>query len=224
MKNQIIYTFVFLIIFLSLLFFTEFLYKRFNLQAEITRKFAHIVSTLFSLVFLVFFQSFWYVLLLGFVFFSILFTGKYFNFFKSIESVQRKTAGSYLLPVSIGFLFFFSKLANQNLYFILPILILGICDPLAGILGTIYKDRTKKIVLFNHVFNKTILGSSVFFISAFIISFLVLKFFSNSTIHLGLLSLGLASVVTIVEVLSSNGLDNITVPQTTLLILYLTSF
>ena len=116
MIHQALYTFIFLLVFLGLIFLCELLYKRFNLKAEITRKLAHIISSLFSLVFLLTFQSYWYVIILGISFFIILFLGQYFNVFKSIESLERKTAGSYLLPISICLLFFFSRESNNIKY------------------------------------------------------------------------------------------------------------
>jgi len=221
MIYQTLYTLLFLAGFLSLIFLCEFLYKRFNLKAEITRKFAHIISSLFSLIFLFTFQSFWYVIILGISFFLILFIGKHFNIFKSIDSVERKTAGSYLLPISICLLFLFSKENNNNLFFTLPILVLGISDPLASIFGTIYRNRTKKIVLFKKEFDKTYIGSIVFSISTFIISIVVLNLYSFSGRELVLLSIGITAVATLIEILSSNGIDNITVPHTVLLILFL---
>lgn len=67
------------------------------------------------------------------------FIGKYRNAFKSIDSVKRKTGGSYLLPVSICILFYFSNTQSNTLIFVLPLLILGISDPLAGTFGMMYR-------------------------------------------------------------------------------------
>ncbi len=220
MINQTLFTIAFIVGFLSLIYFCEFIFKKFSLKAEITRKFAHIFSSLISLLFLFTFQSFWYVIILGVAFFFILRIGKHFNTFKSIDSVKRKTAGSYLLPISICLLFIWSRLNHNDLFFILPILILGISDPLASIFGTLYKNRTKKIVLFKYEFDKTYMGSAIFSISTFIISIIVLQSYQFIGSQLILLSLFIAFVSTFVEILSSNGFDNITVPHAVLLILY----
>jgi len=164
------------------------------------------------------------VIILGISFFFILFIGKRFNIFKSIDSVERKTAGSFLLPISICLLFLFSRENNNNLFFVLPILILGVSDPLASIFGTIYRDRTKKIVLFKKEFDKTYIGSIVFSISSFIISIVVLHLYSFSGRELVLLSISITAVATLIEILSSNGIDNITVPHSVLLILFLIEY
>jgi dolichol kinase len=221
MSNQNLFVIIFFVVFLSVILLSEYLYKRFALQPEYTRKIIHVISTLFSLAFLVVFQSYVYVLLLGLTFFLILFIGKHFNVFKSIDTVERKTVGSYLLPISICLLFFLARENNNKLYFILPVLILGISDPLAGIFGTVYKNKTRKIIIFKYQFDKTILGSGVFLISTCIITFIILKLFFYTNIQLYFLSLIIVCGATIVEIISSRGTDNITVPLTVFMILYL---
>lgn len=220
MNSELLYSLFFATGFIGLLAFTEFLYKRYNVPAEITRKIAHIISCLFSLVFLLVFQSYWYVIIVGGFFFLLLFIGKRFNIFKSIYSVKRKTSGSYLLPVSICMLFFISKESNNPLLFILPLLTLGISDPLAAIFGILFQSKTRRIVLLNRAYDKTFLGSSVFFISTFFISILVLPFFSFTGIQLVLWALFLAAFAAFIEIISLNGTDNITVPLAICLVLY----
>jgi len=214
MNIQILFSLAFIIGFLLILAFCELLFKQFGTPVEYTRKLAHFLSSMFSLGFLVIFHSYSYVAILGSVLFVLLFVGKYFNLFKSIDSVNRKTAGSYLLPISIGLMFFLYKENNNKLLFILPILLLGISDPLAGIIGTLFHYKTKKIKIFTHHFDKTILGSSAFWSSSFIITMVVLKYFSYNGFQLIVLSFSLACITTVVEIFSSNGTDNITIPLT----------
>jgi phytol kinase len=223
MSYQILYTVVFTAGFIGLILFSELLYAKYNVQAEITRKLAHIASALFSLVFLSIFQSYWYVVILGVIFFLLLFVGKRFNIFKSIYAVERKIGGSYLLPVSICLLFIISKINNNNLLFVLPILTLAISDPLAGIFGTVYKHKTRKIVLLNKEFDKTIIGSSVFFISTLILSIIVLPFYTFPISQAIIISIVLSVLATFVEIISINGSDNLTVPLLICLILFLIS-
>lgn len=219
MKSQLLYTFVYIIGFIGLLVVCELLYKKSKVSAEYTRKIGHTASTLSTIFFPFIFHSYGYVLSIVIFSFALLYIGKHFMLFKSIESVERKTEGSYLLPLSICSLFLLSQ--GNNLFFILPILVLGISDSLAGISGTLYKDRTSKIVLFKHEFNKTILGTIVFSISTFIISLIVLNLFHFDSIKLILLSLFITCIAAIIEVISPKGTDNITVPHSVLILLYL---
>lgn len=223
MIEQLLYTLLFIIVFLLLIFICELLYRKFELEAETTRKIAHIFSSLFSLAFLYIFQSYVYVIILGIVFFLLLFVGKYYHFFKSIEAVQRKTAGSYLLPVSICMLFVVSKVSANQLFFVLPILVLGLSDPLASIMGTTFIHRTKNIYILNWELNKTYLGSTVFAVTTLSISFIVLFIYNFSGVQLIELSLFVTFAATIAEMLSYNGYDNITVPFFIVLVLYLSS-
>jgi phytol kinase len=163
------------------------------------------------------------VVILGVIFFFVLFIGKRYNLFKSIYSIKRKSAGSYLLLASISLLFFISKEADNSLLFILPLLILAISDPLACIFGTWYQHKTRKIILFKREYDKTILGSSVFFISALVISITVLTFFSFTLTQIIIWSILLAALGTFIEIVSLNGTDNLTVPLVICLVLYFLS-
>jgi len=140
--------------------------------------------------------------------------------FRSIEEVERKTLGSVLFPISVTILFISSKENANNLYYILPVLILSLSDPIASIIGIKY-NKTSEIVFLKHKFNKTYIGSFAFFLSALVISIVVLSFYSFAITHIILISAIIAFVATIVELLSSKGFDNLTVPLFVLLILYL---
>lgn len=221
MIKQLLYTLLYIIVFLLLILICELLYQRFNLKAEITRKFAHIFSSLFSLAFLYTFQSYVYVIILGIIFFLLLFFGKRYQFFRSIEAVERKTAGSFLLPVSICSLFVISMVKSNQLFFVLPILVLSISDPLASIVGITFKHRTKNIHIFNRKLEKTYLGSKVFATSTFLISATVLFLYNFPVIQLLELSVFIALSATFVEMFSNHGIDNLTVPHFILFLLYL---
>ena len=221
MNSQIIVTALFLIGFVAIIALTEYLHKRFSLNSEFTRKIAHVLASLSSLVFIFVFDSFWYVLFIGFIFFFVLFIGKYKNAFRSIDSVRRKTGGSYLLPVSICILFYFSNKLDNTLIFVLPILILGISDPLAATFGMAFHNKTRKITILDYTFDKTILGSMVFFLSTFFISWLTLSFFNYAMKEALMLSLVIAILNTFIELISSKGIDNISVPLLTMMLLLL---
>ena len=219
--NQIVVTALFSIGFILIIIFNEYLFRKYNLKPEYSRKLAHILACLSSLLFLVTLNSHWSVLFLGLSFFIILYLGKKHNKTKSIDSVKRKTIGSYILPVSIYLLFFISEKLANDLYFVLPLLILGISDPLAGLFGTYYKNNTRTINFVNITFNKTILGSVVFFISSFLISIITLYLFNFEISKTLGISLTIAVFTTITEIVSSKGIDNISVPLMTTLLLYI---
>lgn len=222
MGNQLALTFIFLIAIISLLVFTELIYRRLGLKGEVTRKIAHFTATLSTITFPYLFNDHWYVFGLAFFFFIVLFISRHGTQLKSIHDITRKSIGSYLLPVSIYLTFLISYKAGNRLYFILPILILAICDPAAGIMGINMKIYNHRIRIFGHKLNKTILGSSTFLVSSFIISIIALYFnrmvFDLKTFWL---ALGIAIISTLVEMFSWRGSDNLFIPLSVVLMLIL---
>jgi phytol kinase len=220
MVNQLALTLIFIIVFVSLLVFTELIYRRLGFKGEITRKFAHFTATLSTIIFPYLFDDHWYVLALAVFFFVLLYISKKGTHLKSIHDITRKSAGSYLLPVAIYLTFLIAYQMGHRFYFILPVLVLAICDPVAGILGLNIQQFNHKISLFGHQFQKTTLGSSSFFISCFLISLIALYYhrmvFDAKTFWL---ALSIAVLGTLVELFSWRGTDNLFIPMSVLLML-----
>jgi phytol kinase len=221
MLNQTLITLLFFVGFGCIIYMAQYLHKQFSINAEYTRKIAHISATLASLILIYTIDSHWYILFIGLVFFVILFVAKRKNLFKSIDAVNRRTAGSYLLPLSVYIVFYISRTFHNDLIFILPVLLLGISDPLAGLFGTCFRNCTKWITLFNHQFDKTVIGSAIFFCSSFIISLITLYLFDYEFPQVLLLTLFIACTTTVTELLSPYGIDNLTVPLVTVLLLFI---
>jgi dolichol kinase len=222
MNNLIVLSFIYLIGIGLLLTFNELNYRRLNVNGEITRKFAHFTATLATVPFPYIFSSHWYVLVLALIFFAILFITQYGKQLKSIHDIQRKSIGSYLLPLSIYVVFFISCMLHNKFVYILPMLILAVCDPMAAILGINIKNYNGRIKLFGHKFEKTWLGSGAFLFTSFIISVIALYFhhavFNLKTFWLALL---IAVTSTLSELFSWRGSDNLTIPLSVVLILVL---
>jgi dolichol kinase len=220
MGNQIVLTILFLFAILFLLIFNEMVYRRLGLKGEITRKFAHFTATLSTVTFPYLFNSHWYVLILACIFFVLLFVSRNRTYLKSIHDIDRESLGSFLLPVAIYLTFLIADLENNRFLFILPILVLAICDPIAGILGINLQQYNHKINLFGLKLQKTWLGSLSFFISCLIISIIALYFNQGAfTFKTFWLSLLVAAVSTLTEMLSWRGTDNLVIPMSVLVVL-----
>lgn len=176
MINQYVLSFIFLVGIGLLLVFNELIYRRLNLKGEKTRKFAHFTATLSTITFPYLFDSHWYVFVLATVFFIILFVSRNGSQLKSIHDIDRRSVGSYPLPLSIYLTFLISQLIGNKFMFILPMLILAICDPIAGILGINLKNYNHRIRILGYKTKKTVLGSGSFLVSCFIISIIALYF------------------------------------------------
>lgn len=212
MNLQLLYCFLFFLCFVLILSFCEFL-RRKGVQAEYTRKIAHSLSTLLCLSVPVYFSSHWYALLFVIVSFFILYIGKRKQFLNSIHSVKRKTYGAFLLPVSIGIAYYVSVWKQDNTFFILPIFVLAISDPLACYFGTTYKSKVL-------ISNKTAIGTLFFFLSTLIICTAILLHQSADFKSLGI-AFSISVFVSGIELLSPNGSDNLTIPVSVILSLLL---
>jgi dolichol kinase len=149
-----------------------------------------------------------------------------YAWFKSITAIKRKSHGSWLFSVSV--LICFAAITRWDItFFYLPILILTVADPLAGILGK--RLNYKPLTIWGQT--KTIGGSIAFFVAAILVSF----GFSEIIIYLNLeyrfvfpkipysAILLIALVATLAELLSTKGWDNLTIPLSVIamLLLYL---
>lgn len=222
MGNIIVLSFVYLVGISLLLVFNELNYRRFKVNGEITRKFAHFTATLAVVPFPYIFTSHWYVLILASLFFAVLLITHQIKQLKSIHDIGRKSMGSYLLPVSIYLTFLISNLSDNKFLFILPMLILAISDPMASILGINLVNYNNKIKIFGHKLAKTYLGSGAFFVSSFIISIIAFYFhFALFDLKTFGLALVIAIVGTLAELISWRGSDNLTIPLSVVLVLVL---
>ena len=222
MGNIVVLSFLYLVGIVLLLVFNELNYRRLNLKGEFTRKFAHFAATLAVVPFPYIFPSHWYVLVLAFLFFAVLFITQYSKQLKSIHDIERKSVGSYLLPLSIYITFLISSLLENKFIFILPMLILAVCDPMAAILGINVKNYNGRVVLFGHKFDKTWLGSGAFLITSFVISIIAFYFhFQVFDLQTFWLALAIAVVSTLSEFFSWRGSDNLSIPLSVMLVLVL---
>lgn len=220
MTNTAVLAFVYLVGIILLLAFNELNYRRLGVKGEITRKFAHFAATLATVPFPYIFTSHWYVLILATIFFAALFITQYSKQLKSIHDIERKSIGSYLLPLSIYVTFLISCLLNNKFIYILPMLILAICDPMAAILGMNIKKNNGRIKIFGPKLNKTWLGSGAFLITSLVICIIALYFhrelFDLKTFWL---ALAIALTSTLAELFCWRGSDNLTIPLSVVLIL-----
>jgi phytol kinase len=213
MENTIILSIVYFIAIILLLAFNEFNYRRLKIKGEITRKFAHFTATVGVVPFPYIFSSHWSVLILAIIFSIVFLVTKYSKQLESIHDIERKSVGSYLLPLSIYITFLMANLLDNKFIYILPMLILGICDPMAAIVGMGMKKNNYQIKIFGIDTGKSLFGSGAFLISSFVISIIALYFkrgvFDLKTFWLALV---VAVISMLAEMFSWRGSDNLTIP------------
>lgn len=216
MNSSIINTLILASAFLLLFLIAEILFWRFNVKVETSRKIVHFGSGLICLTFPFLIDDTLLVLALCCSFIGILLLSFKYKFLKSINNVDRKTHGSILFPI-IVFICYLAFLQSESLlFYYLPLLILSISDPLAALVGKRFPKGKYRV--FGST--KTLMGSSAFFISAFVCSLVCMTMLSsgNSTEML-IYSLLLALGTTIVEALLVKGYDNFFIPISSMAIL-----
>ncbi len=222
MSQELFFTILYIIAFSIILATGEVLHSILKVKTEYTRKFAHSTASLLSLTFPLIYNSYEYVLVMGIVFFLLLLVAKWRHLLRSIDDVSRTTYGGVLLPVAIAGSFIVSVWLDDTKLFILPILLLGVSDSLAGITGVYFGEKLRKVTMFYRQLNKTYLGSSVFFLTSLVISIFTLHYFLGNYDTLTIvMALSVAGATALVEGFSSKGFDNFTVPLTALIILLL---
>ncbi len=220
MSQEFFFTILYTIAFVAILATGEILHSILRVKTEYTRKFAHSSASLLSLTFPLIYDSYEYVLVMGIIFFVVLAVAEHRHLLRSINDISRKSYGGILLPVAIAGAFVVSVWLNDAKLFIIPILILGVSDSLAGITGVFFGKKLRKIMVYKLQLNKTYLGSTVFFCTSLVISIYTLHWFlGNYDTRTIMAAISVAAGAALVEAFSAKGLDNFTVPLTPLLIL-----
>jgi phytol kinase len=190
-----------------------------RLHPELMRKLVHLGMGLVALSLPWLFESAWSVVALTSVFVLLLIGLRVLPTLRihlgsPIHGVDRKSLGDIYFALGVGGLFLFSS--GDPLLFCIPILILTLADAAAGVTG-LYYGRLRYVVVTGE---KSIEGSIAFFLTSFLSAHTALLLFTEvgrAETLLSALSLGL--VLTFVEAVADNGLDNLLIPLVALLLL-----
>lgn len=192
----------------------EIAYRKFKIEAEITRKWSHISSGFLALLFPYFFNNAYWVILICAIFGVFLFVCKKYKFLPSINAVERKTHGSVLFPVAVIISFIAYQIKDNLIFYYLPVLTLAICDLCAAIIGKRFPLKKIKIYL-----ETKSLGGLLACISSFICLSIV---FNVIGFHLSLMFIVFTGIFSgIVELISPRGVDNISIPLSVIFCLHI---
>ncbi|MEK9176900.1 MAG: hypothetical protein AAB923_01250 [Patescibacteria group bacterium] len=188
------------VIALSFLFLVivELAKRVFKLKAEDTRKFAHLGGSLIAAS-LPLFLGRDGVAAAGLLFMVLLLATRRTTLFSSIHGVARRGYGDVYFPASIAICAILF-LPHDVLAFQFGMLVMGIADPMAGLIGE--RFGTHQLSMFGQ--RKTLEGSSAFFVTTLAIA----AAFGIADVR----ALGMAFFLTFVEASLAFGLDNIAVP------------
>lgn len=173
----------------------EILARRYKLSSEWVRRISHIFAALFTIYFSFHLESFLLLTTLA-VFSVVMLTSRVLKIFNHIHAVSRTTIGEELLP--IGFIAAYLISRGQIEIFIPSILVIGIADPITGIVMQKWGKHSFGILTFTIVTIPIILlFAHVSLMATFII----------------------ALCVAVIERISPYGTDNLAIPTATALLL-----
>ena len=200
---------------ISALIIINLIDKKKNLKPEVKRKAFHMSMGIAMLLLPYIFENVISVGVLGCLAILGMFILKYSrlknNLGKTLYSIERKSLGEFYFIISI-FLIFWLSGGNKVLYSV-PILILTFADSTAALIG---KSYAKKNLAEMNEDAKSIEGSFMFFITAFIIVLVPLLLYTTvGREELLIISAIIGLNVAMVEMISHSGDDNILIPMTT---------
>lgn len=183
----------------------ELMAKKFHPPGEVTRKLSHILAGIGAAL-LPFVLTFNEIALLGALLVPAVFISMKSGIFRSVHSVRRSTYGEVYFPLAIAVC---ALLFPDRLLYTYGVLVIGVSDALAGLLGQRYGRKS-----FGARHNKkTFFGSGVFFVTTAAIGMsLVVSFIDTSPWKAIVWSIMLAGILTIVEARATKGIDNLLVP------------
>lgn len=216
MNPDIKNSFILAACFLGLFVTAEVIYRLFPVKAEYTRKLVHTGTGLLALLFPVLLSSHWAVLILCAAFALILTISLQYKLLPSINAIERQSAGSLAYPAAVYICFLVYEFNTfQYIYYYLPILVLAICDPMAALTGSRWQWGKFQI----RKESKTLMGSTMFFISAVVLILLMIRYtssfpLSESTV---MKTIFIALTATVTEAITKKGWDNLSIPMAVLL-------
>lgn len=215
MKDSLLATIGYALIFLSVFGLTETFRHRYPHLKELSRKMAHILCGLVSISFPYFIQSHWVVLGFVIIFSILMLISKQNRFLTSIHKVGRKSYGSFYYPLAIYIVFL---LASQKpAIYLISMLTMTFSDAFAALIGKKY--GSVKYEVEGNV--KSLEGSIIFLVVTFLCVHIPLIFLTDiGSANAVLVALIMSIVLTGFEAISPTGSDNILVPIGTCFLLW----
>lgn len=200
---------------LAMLCIIKLIEKKTNLNPEIKRKLFHISMGLTMLTFPYIFASSISVGILGVIAVIFMYILKHTKLKDSLGTVlygvDRESLGEIFFAISVFLIFYLSK--GDKILFSIPILILTFADSTAALIG---KNYGKKNIAQLNEDKKSIEGSFMFFMVAFIMTLVPLLLFTEVGREETLIISSLVGFnVALIEMISHTGNDNLLIPLTT---------
>lgn len=217
MEHQMIRLSIFLGIFLLLTGLTHALHHFGKIPSETTRKFLHVTGGLLALFLPLFFDSHWLVLVMCFLALLLLLVTYIGQWLPAVHKTSRKSFGSVLFPIPVYICFLVATTSGDFILFYLPISFLTVSDTVAEWSGQRW-GKSSGLVMNGQ---KSVAGSLGFAICSLILALAWCFYFKIPSAHLLITVLIVTAISTLAELVSTKGWDNLSVPMSALVTLYL---
>ena len=211
MQPAITASLIFVLLIVNLAALTQ-LNKRLTIHPEILRKILHVSMGCVCLGLTWVFSRQKEVIVLAIACIILLILIKYIRFLKNqlgspLNLVNRNTYGEIYFTLGVFSTYLLAE--GDHFLFLLPVAILTFSDSSAALSGVFFGKRTYT----TPDDTKTVLGSSVFFISSIAISIFVMVLMTDLSIEkIVLVSVILGLVLMLIEAVSWRGMDNLLIP------------
>jgi dolichol kinase len=184
-------------------------WRLFRPPVEYTRKFMHLTCGVIALPLAWLIADPWMMLLLGIAFMGVVSLTKRFDMLACMHDVARVSHGTSLYPVSVFVTYMIATESGHPEFYVVAIAVLALSDTAASLVGVSY-GRHDFLVEDDR---KSVEGSLAFFLCTFTIVHICLELLTDlGTAECILCAVYVAGLVTLVELLSLSGADNLFVP------------
>lgn len=187
----------------ALLIATELLQRRLRMSPDLSRKVVHIGSALAAAL-LAFVLTRSEIVAVALLFTLVMATSQHFHLLPSVHDVSRTTRGEIYFPLGLAGL---ALVAPDREVFLYGVLVLGLADGLAGLVGERYGRRPLSFSA-----GKSAVGSTTFFAVAAMIGLAVLLAGGSATLPALVVAAAAGLALTLVELFLDGGLDNLCIP------------
>jgi len=197
---------------------TVLLHRNAGWSTEQSRKFLHVSGGILSLTLPLFFQSHWWVLALAVVAFGILLFTFLRRLMPAVHATKRNSVGSVLFPIPVYVCFLVAELQHSLLYFWLPVALLAFADTAAEIGGNRWGKYSRPF--FGG--QKTMAGTLCFGCTALLVCIICLRdLYAVDFTRATIVTIVITVATTLAEWRTLRGWDNLSVPATALLLLWM---
>ncbi len=193
----------------------EGLRRGLKLSVEFTRKFVHIGVGMVAFLLVVLFQTWQFAIIPPLVFIVVNYVSYRRQIFAGMETGEKGQLGTVYFPISFSILI--PLLWSQPALLVASLMPMTWGDAFAAIIGR--RWGAHKFTLLGQT--RSLEGSLAMFVFSLVATFLALIVFAQPVVASLMIALVVALIAAIVEALSPLGIDNLTVPLISALVLFL---